>query len=143
MNILLHTCCAPCAISPVEELKKEGHKFAAFFYNPNIHLYSEYLKRKGEVEKHAKKESFNIIPPRTTQLRLVLDQDMSGNGVQLLEIRNIQVPPDTGSERGRNNFFVDSIKIHFHLLRTLKFREKLSTEIITYIFTGRPFPANS
>ncbi|MFA6321144.1 MAG: epoxyqueuosine reductase QueH [Candidatus Omnitrophota bacterium] len=62
MNILLHVCCAPCAIYPVEEIKKEGHKFAAFFYNPNIHLYSEYLKRKGEVEKHAKKESYNLVP---------------------------------------------------------------------------------
>ncbi len=63
MNILLHICCAPCAFYPVELLKKEGHKFAGYFYNPNIHLYSEYLKRKGEVEKHSKKESYNVIYP--------------------------------------------------------------------------------
>ncbi len=63
MNILLHICCAPCAIYPVEILKKEGHKFAGLFYNPNIHLYSEYLKRKGEVEKHSKEESYNTIYP--------------------------------------------------------------------------------
>jgi hypothetical protein len=63
MNILLHVCCAPCAIYPVEELKKEGHKFAGFFYNPNIHLYSEYLKRRGEVEKHSKEELYNVVYP--------------------------------------------------------------------------------
>ncbi len=48
---------------PVEELKKEGHKFAGFFYNPNIHLYSEYLKRKDEVRRHSKEESYNVIYP--------------------------------------------------------------------------------
>ncbi|MDD5136199.1 MAG: epoxyqueuosine reductase QueH, partial [Candidatus Omnitrophica bacterium] len=63
MNILLHICCAPCSIYPVEELKRKGHKFAGFFYNPNIHLYSEYLKRKAEVEKHSKEEGYNVIYP--------------------------------------------------------------------------------
>ncbi len=63
MNILVHICCAPCAIYPVEELKKEGHKFAGFFYNPNIHLYSEFLKRRGEVERHSKEEKYNVIYP--------------------------------------------------------------------------------
>jgi len=63
MNILLHICCAPCAVYPVAELKKEGHKFTGFFYNPNIHLYSEYLKRRAEVEKHSKEEGYNVIHP--------------------------------------------------------------------------------
>lgn len=61
MNILLHICCAPCAIYPVEELKKEGHRIAGFFYNPNIHPYSEYLKRKAEVEKYSKEIGLNVI----------------------------------------------------------------------------------
>ncbi|MFA5143911.1 MAG: epoxyqueuosine reductase QueH [Candidatus Omnitrophota bacterium] len=63
MNILLHICCAPCAIYPVEELKKNGHKFAGYFYNPNIHLYSEYLKRKEVVGRHSKEEGYNVIYP--------------------------------------------------------------------------------
>lgn len=61
MNILLHVCCAPCAIYPVESLKKAGHQIAGFFYNPNIHPYSEYLKRKGEVEKYSKDLGLNVI----------------------------------------------------------------------------------
>ena len=61
MNILLHICCAPCAIYPIETLKKEGRKIAGFFYNPNIHPYSEYLKRKGEVEKYSKEVALNVI----------------------------------------------------------------------------------
>ena len=61
MNILLHICCAPCAIFPVEDLRGEGHTLAGFFYNPNIHPYSEYLKRKAEVEKYAKAIGLNVV----------------------------------------------------------------------------------
>lgn len=61
MNVLLHICCAPCSIFPVEVLRKEDHKFAGFFYNPNIHPYSEYIKRREEVEKYAIKTSFSVI----------------------------------------------------------------------------------
>lgn len=61
MNILLHICCAPCAIYPVESLKKAGHKLAGFFYNPNIQPYSEYRKRQAEVEKYSKESSLNVI----------------------------------------------------------------------------------
>jgi len=61
MNILLHICCAPCVIYPVESLRKAGHKLAGFFYNPNIQPYSEYLKRKAEVEKYSKEASLNVI----------------------------------------------------------------------------------
>jgi len=47
LKILLHCCCAPCAIRPLEELTKEGHQVATFFYNPNIHPYQEYKKRRN------------------------------------------------------------------------------------------------
>jgi len=63
MNILLHICCAPCAIFPIEELRKESHKLAGLFYNPNIHPYSEYLKRKSEVEKYCREIGVNMICP--------------------------------------------------------------------------------
>lgn len=47
-KMLLHTCCAPCSIAVIDELKD---KFAVtvFFYNPNIFPEEEYLKRKNEV----------------------------------------------------------------------------------------------
>jgi len=60
MNILLHICCAPCLIYPIEALRKSGHKIAGVFYNPNIHPYPEYLKRKEEVEKYSKEASLNV-----------------------------------------------------------------------------------
>lgn len=45
MRILAHTCCAPCLVHPLAELRSEGHEVTAFFFNPNIHPYSEYLRR--------------------------------------------------------------------------------------------------
>jgi hypothetical protein len=64
VNILLHICCAPCAIYPVEALKKAGGpsaQIAGYFYNPNIHPYSEFLKRGSEVEKFAKESGLKVI----------------------------------------------------------------------------------
>ena len=63
MKILLHICCAPCEIYPVEKLRKDKHAAGGFFYNPNIHPYSEYLKRKDEVEKYSKEAGLNITCP--------------------------------------------------------------------------------
>lgn len=46
MKVLLHTCCAPCLIYPLEVLRNEGLEVEAYFYNPNIHPEEEYIKRK-------------------------------------------------------------------------------------------------
>lgn len=60
MNILLHICCAPCEIYPLEKLRQDKHLVGGYYYNPNIHPYSEYLKRKGEVEKYSKEEGLAV-----------------------------------------------------------------------------------
>ena len=44
-KVLLHICCGPCAIYPASLLREEGFEVEGFFYNPNIHPYSEYLRR--------------------------------------------------------------------------------------------------
>jgi predicted adenine nucleotide alpha hydrolase (AANH) superfamily ATPase len=48
-SLLLHTCCAPCLIYPLEALEGKGFKVSGFFYNPNIHPFSEYKNRKNAV----------------------------------------------------------------------------------------------
>ncbi len=49
MKILLHTCCGPCLIYPFESLRNKGYEVSGFFYNPNIHPFSEYENRKDAV----------------------------------------------------------------------------------------------
>lgn len=45
MKLLLHICCANCAIYPVEKIKEAGYEVVGFFFNPNIHPYQEYRRR--------------------------------------------------------------------------------------------------
>lgn len=47
-KMLLHSCCAPCSIAIISELKQQ-FELTVFFYNPNIYPKSEYLKRKKYV----------------------------------------------------------------------------------------------
>jgi len=49
-KLLLHTCCAPCGIAIIDELRPK-YDLTVFFYNPNIFPEEEYLKRKTEVIK--------------------------------------------------------------------------------------------
>jgi hypothetical protein len=50
MRILLHVCCANCALYPAGTLKNQGHAVMGFFYNPNIHPYQEYARRLEAVK---------------------------------------------------------------------------------------------
>jgi len=61
MKLLLHICCAPCLIYPWERLKEKGFEVAGLFYNPNIHPFSEYKKRKQAVEQLNKRLNIDII----------------------------------------------------------------------------------
>lgn len=45
MKILIHTCCSNCATYPVQFLRLNGFSPIVFWYNPNIHPYTEYKLR--------------------------------------------------------------------------------------------------
>ena len=45
MKILIHACCAPCSIYPVDVLRDQRFEVTGFFYRNNIHPYSECLRR--------------------------------------------------------------------------------------------------
>lgn len=52
MKLLLHTCCAPCSVYCLEELKKENIDITSYWYNPNIHPYKEYEARLECLKKY-------------------------------------------------------------------------------------------
>ena len=54
MKVLLHACCAPCSIYTVKELRGQGAEVAAYFYNPNIHPFTEFRKRLVTLQQYAK-----------------------------------------------------------------------------------------
>ncbi len=54
MKALVHTCCAPCLIYPLEVLNQEGFNPEAYFYNPNIYPEEEFARRKAAFLDFAK-----------------------------------------------------------------------------------------
>lgn len=61
MNLLLHVCCAPCAIIPVRILQQLGYDVTLFFYNPNIHPFREFQKRLASTQVFSKNQNIPLI----------------------------------------------------------------------------------
>ncbi len=53
-HIFLHICCAPCSIYTLKDLRTEGARVSGYFYNPNIHPYTEFSKRLSTLKEYAK-----------------------------------------------------------------------------------------
>jgi epoxyqueuosine reductase len=63
MRLLLHTCCAPCLIYPLERLRAGGYEVEAFFYNPNVHPFNEYKNRKQAVIDYSRIDGVSVVYP--------------------------------------------------------------------------------
>ncbi|MCX5700738.1 MAG: epoxyqueuosine reductase QueH [Candidatus Omnitrophica bacterium] len=63
MKVLVHTCCAPCLIYPLEFLREKDIDVTGFFYNPNIHPLEEYNRRKEAVEIISQDKDVKVIYP--------------------------------------------------------------------------------
>lgn len=61
MNLLLHICCAPCAIYPLSVLGDRKVKTTGFFFNPNIHPFTEYRKRLSALTDYASSMDLPLI----------------------------------------------------------------------------------
>jgi len=66
MRLLLHVCCAGCACYPLRKLRQvkvEGKdlEIDGFWYNPNIHPYSEYQNRMMTMGYFSQKENLPMI----------------------------------------------------------------------------------
>ena len=59
-KFLLHTCCAPCGIAVIDELRVT-FDLSVLFYNPNIFPEAEYLLRKKEVVRVCEEWSVPMI----------------------------------------------------------------------------------
>ncbi|MBM3244727.1 MAG: epoxyqueuosine reductase QueH [Candidatus Omnitrophica bacterium] len=63
MKILLHTCCAPCLVYPLEHLSRKGIEVLPFFYNPNIYPMIEFQKRRQALVDFANKVNLDVAYP--------------------------------------------------------------------------------
>lgn len=54
MKLLLHTCCAPCSVYCIDYLRNQNIEPTVYWYNPNIHPYTEYKARRDCLKEYTK-----------------------------------------------------------------------------------------
>ena len=60
-KVLLHSCCAPCAIEVMEAILASGVQLCVYFYNPNIHPVAEYELRKNENKRYCEANNIAFV----------------------------------------------------------------------------------
>jgi len=61
MKLLLHICCAPCSILCIKRLRESNIDVTGFWYNPNIHPFTEYEARKNALMTYAESIDLPMI----------------------------------------------------------------------------------
>jgi predicted adenine nucleotide alpha hydrolase (AANH) superfamily ATPase len=61
MKAVLHLCCANCAIFPLKRLRADGYEVRGLFFNPNIHPFQEFARRREAVERLSAAMEFPVI----------------------------------------------------------------------------------
>jgi len=61
MKLLLHACCASCSVQCIDALAEEGIRPALYWYNPNIHPFTEYRSRRDSLRAFAESRGLALI----------------------------------------------------------------------------------
>ena len=61
MKLLMHTCCAPCSVYCISELRKEGIEPVLYWYNPSIHPYKEDEARRDCLKVYSEKVNVEAV----------------------------------------------------------------------------------
>jgi len=60
-KLLVHVCCAHCAAYTVEYWRQQGWEVGGFWYNPNIHPYTEHQSRLESMKTLAREIDLPLI----------------------------------------------------------------------------------
>jgi predicted adenine nucleotide alpha hydrolase (AANH) superfamily ATPase len=72
MKLLLHTCCGPCSLGCLAALREEGLSPSLYWYNPNIHPFTEYRARRDTLAGLARARGLNLLMDSGYGLRAFL-----------------------------------------------------------------------
>ena len=106
MNVLLHICCAPCANRPIALLQEQGHEVTGFWYNPNIHPFTEYKARRNTVRDYLSEIGVKLIEQNDYALRpfvRAVAEDIAHRCVKCYEMRLFETAK-TAKEQGFDAF---------------------------------------
>jgi predicted adenine nucleotide alpha hydrolase (AANH) superfamily ATPase len=61
MKLLLHACCGPCLIEPLDEFSKSATELAIVYTNSNIHPAEEYELRRDTLRAYAEELGATVV----------------------------------------------------------------------------------
>ena len=106
MNTLLHICCAPCANQCIEVLRGDHYDVTGYWYNPNIHPFTEYRARRNTLREYAATISLPMIEQDDYALRPFIREvaaDITNRCVKCYEMRLFEAAR-TAREKGFDSF---------------------------------------
>ena len=106
MKTLLHICCAPCANQCIAALREEKIAVTGFWYNPNIHPFTEYRARRNCLWEFAKTIDLPLLEQDQYALRPFVREvaeDIANRCIKCYEMRLFETAR-TAKEQGFDNF---------------------------------------
>ena len=122
MKTLLHICCAPCANQCIEVLRGDKIEVTGFWYNPNIHPYTEYRARRDCLREYAGTIDLPLLEKNDSALRpfvRAVAEDLEHRCVKCYEMRLFEAAK--AAKEGGFDSFTSSLFIspyqNFELMR--------------------------
>ena len=118
MKTLLHICCAPCANQCIDVLRSEGTELTGFWYNPNIHPFTEYRARRNCVREYAASVALPLLERDEYALRpfvRAVADNIAGRCVKCYEFRLFaaaQAAKDGGFDSFTSSLFISPYQNH-------------------------------
>ena len=106
MKTLLHICCAPCANACIDTLRQEGVAVTGFWYNPNIHPFTEYRARRNCLREYAQTIALPLIEKNDYALRpfvRIVAEDIANRCEKCYAMRLFETAK-TAKEQGFDSF---------------------------------------
>ncbi|MCL4079201.1 epoxyqueuosine reductase QueH [Coriobacteriia bacterium Es71-Z0120] len=60
-RVVLHACCGPCLLEPLDALRAEGFEPLVVYANPNIHPRAEYERRRDVLVEYAASVGAEVV----------------------------------------------------------------------------------
>lgn len=106
MNTLLHICCAPCSSMCIKSLQEEQIDVTGYWYNPNIHPFTEYRARRNCLRDYAESIHLPLIEQNDYALRpfvRAVAEDIAHRCVKCYEMR-LFAAAETAAKEGFDSF---------------------------------------
>ena len=118
MNTLLHVCCAPCANQCIEVLQGDGFAVTGYWYNPNIHPFTEYRARRNCLREYAQAIGMPLLERDDYGLRPFVREvaeDIGGRCVKCYEMRlfdTARMAAEKGFDSFTSSLFISPYQNH-------------------------------